>query len=1134
MKSVVAWAIRQTPAMNTFMVTILLVGLVAGFMLRREEFPRFELEIITVTVPYPGASPEEVEQGICQKIEEAVRSVDGVKKLNSVAAEGSGSVIVEVSTDVPDIQKVLNEIESEVARIPSFPELSEEPNIRQLTIRDESILIGVTANADGDSSERAVRDQVERIRDELLALPSVNNVEIWGERDYQLDVEIPESTLRKHGLTLTAIADAIRRENLELPGGQLKGRSETFLLRGKNKGLTGAEIEGIPVVTKRNGVVLTVGDLGSVRDEFSDDPRISRLNGGPGYALSVTTAARDDLFNVTDEVKAYVTEKVMPAGYDILYFNDTSVDVRDRLDLLIRNGSQGLLLVFLVLALFLELRLAFWVALGIPIAVLGACGVLWQADQTLNMLSMFAFLIALGIVVDDAIVIGENIYAHRQLGKEFVQAAIDGTVEVFPSVATSITTTVFAFMPMFFVTGVMGKFFAVLPLAVIAMLIISLVESVFILPCHLAHKPNENSATWTQRAVFRRRTTKNPAVRWVSGPVVIVLAFVADQMLFPVRCLFAWSGPVNRFVAGMLDRFIQGVYLPTLKFCLQNPAMAGSLAVFLLLGTFSLVSNGTVKWIVFPELDARLIKARLVYPDGTPIAVTDEASEAIEEAIVRVSEKHSSGGVPLAAAVHRLVGRVSAGSVGGAGERIEGGHAATVTVQLTDSTLRSITSTEIVDLWREEAGEFPGVESLTFASEGGGPGGSPIEFRVVAPASEMAGLENVVEAAKAKLATFPGVYDIEDDSRPGKWELQLSVRDDAKSLGIPLQQIAGTVRSAYYGEEVMRLQRGRHEVKLMVRYPEEERRSLTRFAEIEVDAGDGIRRPITELVDVKLERGFSEINRQDQRRAIRVTADVDETVANAALVAASLRKDFFPGMLADNDGVDVIWGGQQEQTIESMQSLMIGLAIAMLATFVLLTLEFTSYLQPAIVMAIIPFGAIGAIWGHVFMGIPLTLFSILGMVALTGVVINDSIVLVDFINARQRAGQPLLQAVLDSGQRRFRPVLLTSLTTTAGLLPILTEKSFQAQLVIPMATSLCFGLMLGTALVLLLVPTLYVVYGFLSGMIAAEELRTWRLISPSDETEAAEILVGSETEPNESQPGEAGRQLIDDELPRTS
>lgn len=1074
MRTIVEWAINNRPAMNTAMISVLIVGLLAAVTLRREEFPRFELEIILVQVPYPGASPDEVERGICQKIEESVRSIDGINKVTSVAGEGIGSVVIELHSDVPSVQKVRNEIESQIDRIPSFPDLAEEPDIQQLTIRNPAIKVGVvTAESEVADAEVELREIVEKVRDELLLIPEISVAQIVGERDYQIDVEISERNLRRYGLSLQDVATRIRRQNLELPGGKIRDRSQVFLLRGKDKRLRGSEIAKIPLISKPDGVVITIGDLGTVRDEFVDNTSISRINGQPGMAISIDAAAREDLLAMTAAVREYVATAELPHGFHFEVWDDTSISVFDRLDLLRKNGLQGLVLVFIVLALFLEIRLSFWVALGIPVSVLGACAVLWQFDQTMNMLSMFSFLIALGIVVDDAIVIGENIYAHREQGKEYFQAAVDGTVEVLPSVATSVTTTVFAFAPMFFVTGVMGKFFAVMPLAVIAMLIISLLESSFILPCHLAH---QETRTLTQRAHAWRRTRRMPLTRFVLAPVLVLFAFSVDHLLYPFKVLGAGVGWVNRHFSQLLDFVITRWYLPALEYCLKRPAIPISLAVAMLALSLSLIRNGTVPWAVFPKLDATQIRASVVFPDGTPANVADLATQKLEDAIVAIDKEQAAEGKPILNLTHRLVGQVSSQGPGGPAEVTEGSHAGVVNVELVNSADRSVTSQQILDRWRADVGGIAGVESLTYETVIMAPGGEAIEFKLLAPAEEMPSLEAAVEACKEKLATYAGVLDIRDDSRPGKWELQIQVKDQAEALGVPLEEIAKSVRAAYYGEEVMRLQRGRHEVKLMVRYPAEERRSIANLKELRVDTGGGIKRPITELADIRFSQGYSEINRRDQLRAITVTADVDESVGNADNIVSDMQASFTPQLLEEYPGLQIRWEGQQEQTVESINSLFLGMVIALIAMFVLLTLEFTSYLQPAIIMAVIPFGMIGALVGHAAMGLQLTLFSVLGLVALTGIVVNDSIVLVDFVNARLREGMPLRMALMDSGRRRFRPVLLTSLTTVAGLLPLLTETSLQAQLLIPMANSLCFGLLFSTVLVLFLVPSFYLLY----------------------------------------------------------
>jgi multidrug efflux pump subunit AcrB len=1070
-KSVIKWAINNSPAMNTLMVTVMLVGAICLLRMRREVFPEFELEILLVTVPYPGATPDEVEEGICQKMEEAVRSISDIKKQTSVAREGAGFLVLELESNTKDVQKILGEVRAEIDRIPSFPVLAEDPEITQLTFRSPAIRVGILApkGATGAEAELELREMAEQVRDGLLQQPTVSQANLLNVKNYQIDIEISEETLRKHGLTLGQVAQIVRRENIELPGGKMTTRTQDVLLRGKNKRVTGEEIAKIPLVTTATGVVLTVGNLGHTRDEFDDRTAINLVNGRPAIAISVDRASSEDLLEIVDEVLAFKNEfqSTLPPGYDLVTWQDASVDVKDRMDLLVRNGTQGLILVFLVLAVFLELRLAFWVSLGIPVAVLGAGAVLWGTGQTLNMLSMFAFLLVLGIVVDDAIVIGENIYAHRQLGEDFITAAINGTYEVLPSVAASVTTTVIAFVPLLFVSGVMGKFIAVMPVAVIAMLVISLVESTFILPCHLSHNDN---------LLFR----------------------ILGIVLYPLRPLLALFQWVNIKTQHFLHHVTWRFYLPVLGWSLTNPAVVICLAVALLISTFGFITSGITPWIVFPKLDSKIIEANIAYPDGTPADVTSEATKRLQAALEEVDAKYAAAGLPVVNLVYRSVGQVSGVGAMGPQAQTSGSHLGGVYVELVEISKRSVISNDILREWRETAGKFPGAERLTFSAATMGPGGAAIEFKLLAPAEKFDKLEQAVAECKAKLATYPGVFDIRDDSSPGKSEFQLRIKDSALAMGVTAADLAETVRASYYGEEVMRLQRGRHEVKLMVRYPREQRHSLVDFEEIRIRTGDGSERPLTELADITYNQSYSEINRIEQLRSITITADVDDAVGNAHKIVGDIQKTFmlFDKPLESKSGGDkpetstdpktwclldrypdvrVRWEGQKEQTDESISSLFIGFLGAVFGMYCLLTLEFRSYVQPLLILIIIPFGFMGAIWGHALLGLPLTMFSMFGLISLTGVVVNDSIVLVDFINLRARRGVPLRKALMEAGRRRFRPVLLTSITTVAGLTPLLLERSFQAQVLIPMAASLSFGLMAATTLVLVLVPTLYYV-----------------------------------------------------------
>lgn len=1071
MKTVIRWAVNNIAGINVLVVLILVTGFCCFFGMRRETFPEFQLDVILVSVPYPGATPDEVESGICQKIEEAVQPLSGIKKLTSICRESGGFTLAQLDSGIADPQKILSEIRSAVDRISVFfPERSEKATVEQITFRLPAIRVAIMGPDDESAEgELRLRTYAESVRERLLELKSVSQAQIQNAKPYQIDVEVDEDTLRKYGLTLSQIANVLRRENIELPSGQLKSDGQEILLRGKNKRDVGEQVATLPVITQPNGVVLTVGDIGNVRDDFDDVTAISEINGKPAMVIVIERTSDEDLLNISDEVTDFIRTAEIPPGYSLKAWGDESLDVRDRIRMLRENGLQGGIIVFLLLAIFLNLRLAFWVAMGIPISLMGAGIYLLYAGDTLNMLTMFAFLMAVGIVVDDGIVIGENIIAHRLMGKSNLQASIDGATEVLPSVFSSIATTIIAFVPLFFVSGVMGKFIAVMPAAIIAMLLFSLAESSIALPGHLSHD------RIAPKTFFQR------------------VQYGISKAIEPIDWLFTSIGkPCN----AALDWFGEKFYGPILKMSLTYPLLPVSAAILAVLVAVGMVRSGTVAFEFFPSLDGKTIIGKVIYPDGTPVAVTSEATRRMEAAIRRVSEqvfaeemerginkspKPADPTAPNGPVVLTFlqVGSAATGDPA-AGDRISGSHVGQVQVELHDATARNITSEALINLWRDEAGVFPGAERVTFQSADIGPGGKPLEFKILAPRSEVAALEAAVETAKESLGRFAGVYDISDDSAPGKVEFQFSIKERAKSLGITVSDLSETVRNAYYGAEVMRLQRGRHEVKLMVRYPLEQRRSLADFTDLRVRGADNIERPITELADINVTRGYSEINRLDQLRAITVSAEIDTAQGNAALVASELREKLVPELLEKYPALRFRWEGQQQETAESFNSLAIGFVIAMFSMYLLLVFEFSSYFQPMIILCIVPFGIVGAIYGHAFMSLPLTLFSMFGMVTLSGVVVNDSIVLVDFINQCIRKGMPVNEALMTAGSRRLRAVFLTSVTTVAGLLPMLTEKSFQAQALIPMATSLAFGLIASTCLVLLMVPFLYKVYAVLT------------------------------------------------------
>lgn len=1048
MKSLIRWAMEAGPAMNILQVGILALGFLSLYLMRRELFPEFELDIVLVSVPYPGASPSEVEDGIVQKIEEACRGIDGIKKQTAVAREGAGFLVLECQ-EGGDVQRILDDVRAAVDRIPSFPEMAEDPEIQQIIFREPAIRVGVveaferTPDMDPLELELKLRSVAESVRDELLQLPAVSQAIVVGSRDYQIDVEIPQRTLREYDLSLDAVARTIAQENLELPGGAIKTESQEILVRGREKRTLGSELEELMISTNDGSEKVPLGRLARVQDAFVDATAVSAVNGKPALVISIDRSKTEDLIVMAQAVRDYADAKTIP-GYRLLYWRDQSVDVQERLDMIIDNGVQGMLMVFIVLALFLDFRLAFWVSLGVPVSIAGAGLVMFGFGQTLNMLTMFSFLIALGIVVDDAIVIGENTYRHRAMGKKPFQAALDAVVEVLPSVSAAVMTTVIAFIPLAFVSGVMGKFIAVMPLAVIAMLLFSLFESAFILPCHLAH---------------------------VRSWFIAIL----ETALFP----FKWmSDRMNPVTARWLDVAVERLYKPLLRLAIAQPLTFVSGSVGLLIVACGFVAGGFVQFVVFPKGDSPVVEATIVYPDGTSGLQTAAAAERLEAAFMRLNEDlvKENAGRPVYDVIHRVAGSAGVSSPGGPAEQLEGSNVGRVSIELRPSSERSVDSTEIEKRWRAIAGEFPGAERLTFSAPQMGPPGGAIEFKLLGESENFAEMERFSEEAQTQLAGYPGVFDVQDDSRVGNWEFQISVKDRAQSLGITLERIAQTVRSAYYGAESKRVQRGRHEVKIMVRLPEDDRTSISQLSELYVRGDDGEQYPISEVADLEVKRGYAEINRLDQKRSITISADLDEHEANAEETIAAFKSQWLDGKLKDHPRLSVNWEGQAEQTRESMNSLFRGFVVSMAAIYFLLALQFRSYFQPFMIMFVIPFGLIGAIGGHFAMGLDITLFSMFGLVALTGVVVNDSIVLVEFINQQIEEGIPLKRALLDASGTRFRPIMLTGITTVVGLFPMLLETSFQAQFLIPMATSICFGLMMTAPLAIFQVPVFYLLY----------------------------------------------------------
>jgi multidrug efflux pump subunit AcrB len=1040
-EGVLAWFAGNHVAANLLMLFIVVAGLLSLGHVVIEVFPEIDTDTVTVRVPYRGATPAEAEEGVCVRVEEAIASIEGIKRIRSVAQEGMGTVVVELDEDADD-RKVLDDIKAAVDRIETFPAETEKPVVAEGDTRRRV----VTAVLYGDVSEKALKTLSERLRDELTAVDGISQVEIAGVRNYEISIEVSEDALRRYGLSFQQVADAVGRSSLDLPGGGVKTEGGEILLRTKGQKYRGLEFEQIVVVTRPDGTQVLLSDVATVIDGFEDSDTTTRFDGKPAALVQVYRVGQEGALDVASKTKRYLAalESSLPAGVSVATWDDDSIILKQRIGLLLRNARLGLMLVFLFLMFFLNLRLAIWTTVGMMISFLGGFWLIPHFDVTINMISLFAFIIVLGIVVDDAIVVGENIYEYLQRGMRPFDAAVRGVREMAIPVTFAVVTTIAAFAPILFVAGTMGRVMRQIPIVVISVLAMSLVEALLILPAHLS-----GEESWLLRNLRR-----------VLAPVF--------------RLLERAQSSVQRGLQWVID----GPYRATLDFALTWRFLTVTIAAAVLLIMLGAVAGGFIKFSFMPRIDADNMVAYLTMPQGTPAEQTEAILARIEQAAFEAAGEFDGSvaeGVPsVLRHVSTTVGQQPSSMGGGpTAQRGAGGddsHVGEVNVELVGGELRTVPSTQIAARWRELVGEVPGAVALTFQASlfsSGDPVGVQLAHR------DFATLLKAVDRLKEILAEYPGTKDIADSFLPGKKELELSLTPEGRSLGLTLADLARQVRAGFYGEEVQRIQRGRDDIRVMVRYPESERRSLGDIERMRVRLPDGSEVPFTTVASVEEGRGFAVINRTDRRRVVTVTADVEESVANANEINIDLRRNVLPRLAAELPGLTFDFEGQQRQQSESLGSLRINFVVAQLAIFALLAIPFRSYSQPLIIMSAIPFGLIGAVGGHVLMGIDLTLLSVFGMVALTGVVVNDSLIMVDLINRERLAGNNIREAIRASGMRRFRPILLTTATTFLGLAPMIFETSLQARFLIPMAVSLGYGIVFATAITLILVPTLY-------------------------------------------------------------
>lgn len=1028
MNGAIAWFARNAVAANLLMLFIFVLGLQAALTkIPIELFPSITPQAVTIQAFYRGASPAEVETAVLSRIEDAIADVEGIDNIKSSANEGSARAMVELipSAD-PNVMKDL--IKTRIDALTTLPDDVDTPIVSLIQRRREVISVVLHGNL----SELDLRTLADEIRDELNNLSTVSVVELAGVRNFEISIEVSEKTLRQYNLTLEQVADAIKRSSQDVPSGSIKTTGGEILLRTLGQAYSAEDFGKIVLLTREDGTRITIGDIAEIRDGFEEASLYAEFNGISAAELDVYRSDSESAIKVGDQVKDYIEEKnlSLPDGIKLDYWRDRSRYVKLRLETLMNSAWQGGLLIFILLAMFLRLSVAIWVCVGIPISVFGALAIMPLTGSTFNLISLFAFILVLGIVVDDAIVTGENIYTRMKTAENSEQAAIEGTQEVAVPVTFGILTTIAAFIPLAVMEGPRGPMFSQIPMIVIPVLLFSLVESKLILPAHMKHVHLDHN--------------KKP------GPF----------------------SRMQRAIADGLEKAIHKIYRPILSWTLRNRYLTATIfiAVSLIVGSF--VVSGRYGFTFFPRIQSETARMTLQMPLGTPLEITEKHLRRISSVAAEMRDDYvdPESNESIIKQIMTQVGQAGGSRSGGSSGS---SHLGRVMFEMVPPEERSLVvqSSDVVRDWRKRIGKIPGAKELTFRAEIGR-SGDPIDVQL--QGRDFVKLEAAAAAVREYLGNYSGVFDIKDSFEDGKEEIKLSIKPNAEQLGLNLGQLGAQVRNAFFGAEAQRIQRDGADVRVMVRYPREERRSVDNLESMMIRTPDGNEIPFSVAANVETGRGFSKISRVNRDRTVNVTADINKEAVNINQLTTDLNV-FMPEMIRSYPGVKFTLEGEQREQKETNDSLKFGGIIVLFAIYSLLAIPFRSYVQPLIVMSIIPFSLIGAVVGHMIMGMNLSIMSLMGMLALAGVVVNDSLVLVDYINRRRREGTPLMDAVRNSGVARFRPILLTSLTTFFGLAPLMMDKSTQAQFLIPMAISLGFGILFATFLTLILIPVSYLV-----------------------------------------------------------
>ena len=1032
-KGIIAWFAANHVAANLLMLFIIVAGLISSCSIRKEMQPKFQIDWVRVTVPYLGAAPQEVEEGVVIKIEEAIQDVPGIKRIIGEANEGSGEVTAEVEVG-HDIDQVLNEIKLRVDAISTFPALTEKPVVAKVEFRNPVILIAIY----GDLDEFARKALGQETRDDLMSHPDINDVIFFGDRPYEISIEVSELTLRMYGLTMSEVSQAIQRSSIDLPGGTIQTEGGDIRLRTKGQAYTGQAFGDIVLRTFSDGTRLTLGDVAKIEDGFVERRGYGRYNGLPTATLQVTAGNQQNEIRTADAVKEYVEERneTLPPGVTMDTWIDLSYYLKGRLQMMQDNMISGAILVFIVLSLFLRMKVAFWVIVGLPITFLGALLVLPIWPVTINTISLFGFIMVLGIVVDDAIIIGESVYTKIRADGHTLDNVILGAKRVAVPATFGVLTTIAAFGPMLFVGPPGGVFLEAMSFVVVACLAFSLIESKLILPAHL--------------------------VRAKIAPVDEDDLFNPQRKVKPREWIPRFFLKIQRHVQHGLMAVIHQYYKPLLEKAIDHRGVTLSLFLAVLFVTFGMIGSGMTRLVFFPDVPQDFVQVSMDMQAGTAPDQRDAAISRIEQTLLDMNDEYNAehpGEPPLI--TH--LGVFTQGETGGQ-----------MYAEFPRDTGREMTSNMVVNQWRERVGEIPGVKELTFSNAGHIGGGPPIGLRLSGANNDA--LEAAGKELEEHLASYEGVYDINNSYASGSEEIKLTIKPEAEALGLTMQSLGRQVRQAFYGEEAQRIQRGKDELKVMVRYPREERRSIADLENMRIRTPSGDEVPFSQVADVEFGQSYSAIRRLNRERTVTVSAELDKERVEPGEILNDIMENFVPGLSDRYPGVDIGLEGSSLETGKMINNLLIAGAVSLFLIYALIAIPLHSYLQPIVIMSVIPFGIIGAVVGHIIMGMAISMFSIFGLIALAGVVVNDSLIMVDFINKARAEGVPARLAVVQSGTQRFRAIVLTSFTTAAGLIPIMLEQSAQAKFVVPTAVSISYGIVFATVITLFLIPALYMMY----------------------------------------------------------